>query len=193
MAGQGTYFRGRFKEILVERDSYLLELARYIVLNPLRARMVRAISHYPWSSSRATLGQADRPDWLSTDWILAQFAKGRAVAQRRYAEFVSEGKKRPSPWAELKGQALLGSDTFVEKMRSLLDDRADLSELPRSQRLLHRPSLKRLFPGAVRADKVLRDEAIRKAYLEWGYTMAATAREVAIHYSTVSKIIKGER
>ena len=41
--------------------------------------MVRAISHYPWSSYRATLGQADRPDWLSTDWILAQFAKGRAV------------------------------------------------------------------------------------------------------------------
>ncbi len=189
----GQVFQGRFKAILVERDSYLLELARYIVLNPLRARMVRSISHYPWSSYRATLGQADRPDWLATDWILAQFAKGRAVAQRRYAEFVSAGKNRPSPWEDLKGQALLGSDTFVEKMRPLLEDRADLSEVPRSQRLLHRPSLKRLFPSAVRADKVLRDEAIRKACLEWSYSMAATAREVGIHYSMVSKIIKGER
>ncbi len=54
-------------------------------------------------------------------------------------------------------------------------------------------SLRRRVPNAVRADKVLRDEAIRKACLEFGYRMAATAREAGIHYSTVSKIIKGER
>ncbi len=81
----------------------------------------------------------------------------------------------------------------MEKMRPFLEDLADLSEVPRSQRLLHRPSLKRLFSGAVRADKALLDEAIRKACLELGYTMAATARAAGIHYSTVSKIIKGER
>lgn len=60
-------------------------------------------------------------------------------------------------------------------------------------RLLHCPSLKRLFQITARADKAMRDKAIRKACLEWGYTMAATARVVEIHYSTVSKIIKGER
>ncbi len=75
-------------------------------------------------------------------------------------------------------------------MRPLPEDLTDLSEVPR---MLHRPSLKRLFPGAVRADKALRDEAIRKACLEWGYTMAATVRAAGIHYSPVSKIIKGER
>ncbi len=189
----GPLFQGRFKAILVERDAYLLELARYIVLNPLRAGMVKTISRYPWSSYRATLGQVDRPAWLSTDWVLSQFAKGRAVAQRRYAAFVLEGKNQASPWPELKGQVLLGSDRFVKKMRPLLEERSDGLKVPRSQRLLHRPSLRRLFSNAIRKDKVLRDEAIRKACLELGYTMAATAREAGIHYSTVSKIIKGER
>ena len=189
----GHLFQGRFKAILVERDAYLLELARYIVLNPLRARMVKTISRYPWSSYRATLGQVGRPAWLSTDWVLSQFAKRRAVARQRYAAFVLEGKNRPSPWLELKGQVLLGSDGFVEKMRPLLEERSDVLEVPRSQRLLHRPSLKRLFPSAVRADKALRDDAIRKACLELGYTMAATAHEAGVHYSTVSKIIKGVR
>jgi len=189
----GHLFQGRFKAILVERDAYLLELARYIVLNPLRAGMVKTISRYPWSSYRATMGQVDRPAWLSTDWVLSQFAKGRAVAQHRYAAFVLEGKNQPSPWPELKGQILLGSDGFVEKMRPLLEERSDVLEVPRSQRLLHRPSLRRLFSNAIRTDKVLRDEAIRKACLELGYTMAATAREAGVHYSTVSKIIKGQR
>ena len=189
----GHLFQGRFKAILVERDSYLLELARYIVLNPLRARLVRSIVRYPWSSYRATVGQAKRPAWLHTDWVLAQFAKGRVVAQRRYAAFVLEGKNLPSPWPEIKGQVLLGSERFVEKMRPMLEGQSNLFGVPRVQRLLHRPSLKRLFSSAVRANKTLRDEAIHKACLEFGYTMAATAREAGIHYSTVSKIIKGER
>ena len=189
----GHLFQGRFKAILVERDSYLLELARYIVLNPLRARMVKSVARYPWSSYHATVGQVDRPSWLHTDWVLSQFAKGRAVAQRRYAAFVLQGKNIPSPWPELKGQALLGSEKFVDKMRPLLEGKGDLSEIPRAQRLLHRPSLKRLFPKTVRMDKSLRDAAIHKACLEFGYAMAATAREAGVHYSTVSKIIKGER
>lgn len=188
----GHVFQGRFKAILVERDSYLLELARYVVLNPLRAKMVGSIARYPWSSYRATAGKADRPDWLSTDWILAQFAEERAEAQRRYAAFVSKGRNLPSPWPDLKGQILLGSDNFVEKMRPLLAERSDLSEVPRGQRLLHRPTLEQLFPETTRADKALRNETIRKACLEYGYTMAAIARAAGLHYSTISRVIKGE-
>jgi REP element-mobilizing transposase RayT len=189
----GHVFQGRFKAILVERDSYLLELARYIVLNPLRAGMVRLLSHYRWSSYAATVGKTACPDWLSTDWLLAQFAKTRAVARRRYAAFVAEGKGLPSPWPELKGQVLLGSEAFVERMRPVLEAGAGLAEVPRTQRLLHRPSLERLLSERVRADKALRDEAIRRACLEFGYTMAAVARAAGLHYSTVSKVIKGER
>ena len=117
----GHVFQGRFKAILVEHDAYLLELARYIVLNPLRAKMSRSITQHRWSSYLATAGQAERPAWLTTDWVLSQFAKGKAVAQRRYVEFVLAGKNLPSPWPKLKGQTLLGSDRFIEKMRPLLE------------------------------------------------------------------------
>jgi len=189
----GHLFQGRFKAIVVDRDSYLLELCRYVVLNPIRAAMVKHIEQYPWSSYPATMGLAACPDWISTDWLLGQFGKRRAIAQRRYADFVAEGVGLSSPWSAVRGQALLGSEVFVEKMRPLLEQKDELREIPRAQRLLHRTELKRMFTKAVQDDKVLRDEAIRKAFLEFGYSMAAIARHAGVHYSTVSKIIKGER
>jgi REP element-mobilizing transposase RayT len=91
----GHVFQGRYKAILVERDSYLLELARYVVLNPLRAGMVRRLENWPWSSYLATCGQVASPEWLQTDWILAQFGRQRASAIRKYVEFVHEGARLP--------------------------------------------------------------------------------------------------
>lgn len=189
----GHIFQGRFKAILIERKRYLLELARDIVLNPVRAKMVKNPGRYRWSSYQATVGTVASPAWLSTDWILGQFAKSRAVAQRRYADFVAQGRDLPSPWRERKSQVLLGSDAFVAKMRPLLQDMRALKKISRAQRSAHRPALKNLFSARMRQDKAARNAAIRLAYLKYGYTMAAVARETGIHYSTVSKIINGER
>lgn len=88
---------------------------------------------------------------------------------------------------------LLGSETFVDKMRFLLEGKGELKEIPRAQRWAHRPGSKSLFSARVRQDKPARDAAMRRACLEYGYTMAAVAREAGVHYSTVSKVIKGER
>jgi len=76
----GHLFQGRFKAIVVDRDIYLLELCRYVVLNPIRAAMVKYIEHYPWSSYPATMGLADRPGWLNTDWLLSHFGNRRDEA-----------------------------------------------------------------------------------------------------------------
>jgi REP element-mobilizing transposase RayT len=189
----GHRFQGRFKAILVDRDRYLLELARYIVLNPVRAGVVKDAAAYPWSSYCATAGQAPYPVWLTRDWVLRQFAKTRTVAQRRYAQFVAEGQEARSPWSLLKGQVILGSEAFVAQMQPILEGKGDLKEIPRAQRLAHRPDLHAVFSRSVLAHKAARDEAIRRAYLEYGYTMAAIARQVGVHYSTVSKVIQGER
>jgi REP element-mobilizing transposase RayT len=189
----GHLFQGRFKAILVERDSYLLELCRYIVLNPIRAGMVRQLERYPWSSYPATRGLVECPGWFRPDWVLSQFGTRRAKAQLRYAEFVAEGTGRPSPWSAVRGQALLGSELFVDTMRPLLEGKQTLKEIPRAQRLLHRPSLTQLFTKGVRADKRLRDAIIRTASVDYGYSMATIAHHADIHYSTVSKIVKGER
>ena len=62
-------FQGRFKAILVDRDAYLLEVCRYVELNPVRARMVSAPGWWPWSGYRAEVGEADPPTWLDTDGL----------------------------------------------------------------------------------------------------------------------------
>jgi putative transposase len=70
----GHVFQGRYKAILVDREPYLLELVRYVILNPVRAGMVTSPAHWRWSSYHATVGQMPAPDWLDTDWVLSQFA-----------------------------------------------------------------------------------------------------------------------
>ena len=128
----GHVFQGRFKAILVERDSYLLELCRYVVLNPVRAHMVKEVAQYPWSSYPAMTGAAPVPDWLHTDWLLSQFGKSRAATRRKYAQFISEGMEQDSPWGNLKGQVLLGSEGFVEKLQSRIQEKDDLTEVPKA-------------------------------------------------------------
>jgi putative transposase len=111
----GHLFQGRFKAILVERDTYLLELARYVVVNPVRAAMVPAAGDWPWSSYRAMVGQEPAPVWLETDWILGQFAEERIRAQTGFAAFVREGIRQPSIWEGLRHQVFLGSAAFAQR------------------------------------------------------------------------------
>ena len=94
----GHVFQGRFKGILVEKEGHLLELSRYIVLNPVRAGLVPTAGAYRWSSYRATAGIEPAPWWLDDEWILQPFGSGRAEAQRRYCEFVAAGVHCASPW-----------------------------------------------------------------------------------------------
>jgi len=112
----GHLFQGRYKAVLVDRDSYLLELTRYIHLNPVRAGLVKRPGQYRWSGHRAYLGNSELP-WLTTDWVLSQFAKGVSAARRRYEAFVSEGAQEGHREEFHRGNgdgAILGDDRFVE-------------------------------------------------------------------------------
>lgn len=180
----GHVFQGRYKAILVERDSYLLELARYVVLNPLRARMVTRLEDWPWSSYLATCGQAHAPEWLQTDCIVAQFGRQRASAIRKYVEFVHEGARLPSVWTQLQGQIYLGSEGFVKKMQEQIEKKPTLDEIPRAQRRALTQALtdfERCYP---------RNEAMARAYLSGQHTMLAIAAHFGVHYSTVSRVVK---
>ena len=180
----GHVFQGRFKAILVEKDSYLLELARYVVLNPLRAKMVKRLEKWPWSSYLATCGEAARPEWLDCEFILSKFSAQRARAVSRYVAFVHEGRGVPSVWEQLQGQIYLGSETFITKMQSLLDQQIFPAEIPRAQR----QAVKRALVDF--AKKYPRDEAIALAYLSGQHTMAAIAKHFGVHYTTVSRAVK---
>jgi len=181
----GHVFQGRYKAILVDKESYLLELARYIVLNPVRAGMVRSVKDWRWSSYRATGGQIRSPTFLTTDWILAGFSRQKKRAVEKYKAFVAEGKSQPSPWQSLRNQVYLGDDAFVEKMQSLLDNGKELSEIPASQR---RPAPKPL--SHYEAYGRHRNDAIVSAYASGGYTLKEIGGYFGLHYTTVSGIIR---
>lgn len=180
----GHVFQGRYQAILVERDSYLLELARYVVLNPLRAKMVKRLQAWPWSSYLATCAQANAPAWLQTDWLLSQFSPRRSNAIAKYVAFVHEGARLPSIWAQLRGQIYLGSDAFVQKMQKQIEKNPDLSEVPRAQRRAISRSIEYF------GQRYPRDEAMACAYLSGQHTMAAIARHFGVHYSTVSRAVR---
>jgi len=113
----GHLFQGRFKGILVDKDSYLLELSRYVVLNPARSGMVKQPMQWKWSSYGAMVGQVQAPSWLTVDTILAQFGNRRTAAQQRYKDFVKQGINNGSIWSELRQQIYLGDEKFVKQMQ----------------------------------------------------------------------------
>ncbi len=180
----GHVFQGRYQAILVDKDHYLLELARYIVLNPVRAKMVRAAKEWRWSSYRATAGQQTRPSWLEVNGLLGRFGKRKSLAIKAYKRFIAQGKEQGSPWTALKKQIFLGDATFVEEMQRLIHKDKELSEVPSSQR---RSVAK---PLAHYAKKGLdRDDAIGRAYASGGYSMKEIGAYFSLHYSTVSRIL----
>jgi REP element-mobilizing transposase RayT len=180
----GHVFQGRFKGILVEKDAYLLELSRYVVLNPVRAGMVADCRDWSWSSYRAMLGEEAVPLWLESDWILGQFAAEREQAVRRYVDFVRAGVGLPSLWENLKHQIYLGGETFLNAVQSHLPAGRDLREVPRRQR---RPMARPL--EAYRQEDPP-DQAIAKAYLSGDYSMKEIADFFDVHYATVSRAVK---
>src|SRR5260370_19760894 len=87
----GHLFQGRFKSFLIEKEADLLEVLRYVVLNPVRAGMVERPEAYRWSSYRATAGVEAAPEWLDVDAALALFAPDAALARTYYRELVLAG------------------------------------------------------------------------------------------------------
>ena len=181
----GHLFQGRFTGILVDKESYLLELARYIVLNPVRAQMVRAAADWAWSSYRASVGLAPKPDYLTTDWLLSAFGKERAEARKAFERFVGDGLGQPGPWAQLKNQIYLGSEEFVEAMQRRIDAQRPLDEVPARQR---RPVAKALADYAQQGES--RDRAMAEAYRSGAYSMTAIAAHFGVSRMTVSRAVE---
>ena len=116
----GHLFQGRYKAVLVDGDSYLLELVRYIHLNPVRAGMVEAPEAYPWSGHGAYLGREFLP-WLTMDSVLGQFGKSLEAARSNYETFVADGLGegfQPEYSGGGGDSRILGNDHFVERCLS---------------------------------------------------------------------------
>ena len=181
----GHVFQGRYKAILVQKECYLLELARYVVLNPIRAGMVADMLDWEWSSYLAMIGERASAEWLETDWVLNHFGGSRQLAIVSYQNFVREGIGLPPIWDALKRQVFLGDEQFVDRAIDTVDADQELSEIPRMQRRKLAKSL-----AWYEENFSLRDDAIVNAYASGGYSMKMIADWFKLHYSTVSRVIK---
>ncbi|MEA2080410.1 MAG: addiction module toxin RelE, partial [Pseudomonadota bacterium] len=181
----GHLFQGRFKGILVDKDNYLLELTRYVVLNPVRAGMVEHPVDWPWSSYRAMVGDIPVPGWLATDGLLGQFGRRRAEARRRCRQFVAEGGA--SIWSGLRQQIYLGDERFITRMQKKAPVQTDRVNIPRAQRRKPAPSL-----NVIAAEHRERNAAIVAAYATGAYSYREIADQFGQHPATVGRVIRSQ-
>jgi hypothetical protein len=180
----GHLFQGRFTGILVDKDAYLLELSRYVVLNPVRAGMVETPAQWHWSSYRAMMGESPVPKWLAVDGLLSQFGAVREEARQYYQHFVSDGVGQ-SIWEGLRQQIYLGGEAFVERMQTEAKIDGDELTVPQAQRRLPSPPL-----TDIAARHRGRNPAIVAAYATGAYSYREIAEHFGVHLATVGRIVR---
>jgi REP element-mobilizing transposase RayT len=189
----GHLFQGRFKAVLVEKESHLLELCRYVVLNPVKAKGMKVAKPeaWPWSSYRATVGEETGPGWLTVSWLLSRFGKNVNKAREAYRDFVAEGSGRKLEKEERPG-LWIGSDGFGERLQGLARDKEHVLEHPRRQRKPDLRELGEFLPLDACEDRAVRDEAIYRAYIEGRFTQREIGDHLGLHYVTVSCIVRAQ-
>ena len=184
----GHVFQGRYKAILVQKESHLLEVCRYVVLNPVRVKVVEAPERWRWSSYRAAAGMEKAHPGLTTDWVLGQFGSKRRTAEKRYRAFVMDGIGGHRIWEDVEGQSILGDGDFVNRLIDYVRGYEEVKEIPKVQRYLNRPRLTEIFKNT-KGEKRRRDRGIAEAVERWGYSEREVANHLRLHYSTVSRLI----
>jgi len=192
----GHVFQGRYKAILVDRDAYLLEVCRYVDLNPVRAGMVASPQDWAWSSYRALTCASRAPPWLDAATLHGALL-GRTPANpaeqeraaRLYADLVATARDIPLWAGALRQQVYLGDDAFVERMQARGTDQRITSPdqvRPQGARLQSQPRPL----SAWLASCSTREEALYRAYREGGLTMTAMARELGLSVARVSQLVQ---
>jgi putative transposase len=183
----GHLFQGRYKAILVQRETYLLELTRYVVLNPVRAGFVTSPDKWRWSSHACVMGTASARAWLDTASTLGQFGTERASAVDAYLRFVMDGIGHESPLKNVSHQLLLGDKAFVAE-NSGSAGREKFLAVAKAQRRAVSLSLEEY-----RVQYPNRDEAMAHAYHSTAYTMEQIAAHFSVSSKTVSRAVNAPK
>jgi putative transposase len=183
----GHTFEARFHSIVVQRERYLRRVARYVVLNPVKAQLCADAASWPWTTYRATAGLEPAPAWLYTEWILWAFkTQSRSDAEERYRQYVNNDTAERD---HCETRDIAGSEGFRRKVIAFqqLDDKP----LPRDWQAVVRPRLEDVF--GERGHSSCRDRAVRTAREEHGYSLSEIAIFLGVHRTTVSKALRRVR
>jgi len=133
----GTLFRGRYKSIVVDADSYLLELVRYIHRNPLRAGIVAKLDDYEWSSHKGYVSKAKKWEWLHKNYILGIFSKNKRSQLISYKRFISseESAELIYYYSKKNIPSILGDTVFVQLLKDRFLKKKKEKEIPESTKL----------------------------------------------------------
>ena len=159
--GDGQLFRGRYKAILVEADSYLLELLRYIHRNPLEANLVDNLQNYNWSSHKGYVSKAKKWDWVYKRFALSLFSKDHTQSIKLYKHFISQ--EVPDEINKILGRGklppVLGSKKFIAKAKASLFSDKSHEEVPEAKILAPDPD--RILGAVSRFYDVGMDDLLR--------------------------------
>jgi putative transposase len=162
---KGHLFQGRFKSLLVDADSYLSEVSRYIHLNPVRAKLVAKATDHLWSSYAALIGRRKAPEWLETDWLLSQFGRLRPEACEGYRQFVEsvDPLTLENPCERRIGGVILGGAEFVAWVKAtFLACRPHHKEVPQLKALKPSTSVRDVVDAVTMAFSSTAAEILQK-------------------------------
>ena len=172
----GTLFRGRYKSVLVDADSYLLQLVRYIHRNPLKAGLVKRLDRYTWSSHKGYLSKAKKWDWLHKHFILEMLTAQTSSQIQAYKQFMAqeqdEGLVRLIE--SKKPASMLGSEKFLSWIKERFFKQKKDKEVPASKELA--PDLETIISEVSRYYQIKPDKlkAVRRGIVN-------EPRDVAIY------------
>jgi putative transposase len=151
----GHLYQGRFKAFLIDKEAYFAEVLRYVVLNPVRAKMVERPEDYKWSSYRATAGLEIAPEWLDLATVLPLFGGDREPAQAAYREFVlAKIGCEDRLWQKLTNRLYLGAEGWIKTMRKRVESKPRSTDHPRTQRAVGRPKMDVILGAVAKAASV---------------------------------------
>jgi len=153
----GHLFQGRYKSVLVEKESYWHILSIYIHLNPVRAGMVKKLSEYKWSSYHDYVNLKKRNTWVNSEAVLEETGSSKQDSRKEYRKLVREVSGRENDFLEeMKYGMILGSDKFVEWVQRKFIDRTEKedAELPQKKRISDEGVIKRVIDVIVRNYKI---------------------------------------
>ncbi len=170
----GHLFQGRYKALLVEKGTHLLELCRYVVLNPVRARMVKHPRKWKWSSYRSTAGIEKAELWLEVNWTFGPIWKNHSASQEGLSKVCcARNAKKDSPWDKVEGQIYYGGEGLREKLKTLVKKKDP--EIPMNHHRVERPLAEELLEKVARSYGVEVREILQKVH------RVNEARDVAMY------------
>lgn len=178
----GHVFQGRAEALLIEDTTYLGQAIAYIARNPVKARMVTDAAKWKWSGYAATVGKCRCPSFLTIDWLPRLFPAQNLKDSRRLFAIAVHSDQND----DIDSQIVMGSSEFRREVRKVIGASLYTSRLPRSYRMLGRPSLQELF---AHVEKSERRSAILRAHVVHGYLLSEVAAYLDLHPTTISRIV----